>query len=278
MSALLRFARQGRRAWEVMSTFTWNAWSEAKAYPLGLLMVFIGSVAAPIVLYFVGQLVPSQASVGGDYFTFAAIGVIASTAMSGGLAAFGGQLDVLVQSGRFENLLVEPIRWRVLPFALAGWPVTLCLLTMAIQSVVVLVLGADIKVEAIPLSVILLLGGIASGHAVGVLAGSVKVLSKRSDPIIALYTLAVGLLSGAAFPVSLLPAPIRVFSYALPQTYVLSALRQVLMPGGSSIEGPSAGLAVVLLTAFLVVVYPLGLFLFGRALEYARKIGALAGY
>jgi ABC-2 type transport system permease protein len=106
----------------------------------------------------------------------------------------------------------------------------------------------------------------------------VKILAKRSDPIITLYTLAVGLLSGAAFPVSLLPTPIRIFSYCLPQTYVLSALRQVLMPGGDTISGPSAELAILLLIGFLVVVYPVGLWLFGRALEYARKIGTLAGY
>jgi ABC-2 type transport system permease protein len=278
MSAFRVLLRRGRRSWEVLSAFTWNSWTEVKAYPLGLLMTLIGVLVAPISLYFVGQLVPSQPSVGGDYFTFAAIGVLAATAMAGGLSAFGGQLDLAVQTGRLENLLVEPIRWRMLPFALAGWPVTQCVGTLVLQFAIVLAFGADINVTALPIAALLLIFGIASGHAVGVLAGSVKILSKRSDPILALYGIAVSLLSGVAFPVSLLPAPVRVLSYMLPQTYLLSALRKALMPDGGSIEGPSAPVAVLLLVVFLLIVYPLSLWLFGRALEFARKIGTLAGY
>jgi ABC-2 type transport system permease protein len=111
-----------------------------------------------------------------------------------------------------------------------------------------------------------------------VLSASVKILSKRSDPILVLYTILTGLLSGAAFPVSLLPAPLRVISYILPQTYVLAATRKVLMPDGSSIAGPSAIQATLMLAGFLIVMYPLGLWVFGRALEVARRVGTLASY
>ena len=103
-------------------------------------------------------------------------------------------------------------------------------------------------------------------------------LSKRTDPIIALYTMASGLLSGATFPIELLPTPIRVLSYMLPQTYVISALRQLLMTDPEGIQGPNGPQAVALLALFLVIVYPLAFWLFGRALEYARRIGTLAGY
>lgn len=278
MNPFTKLLGRVRRAWTIVGAFTWSSWVEARAYPIGILTSLVGIVIAPVVLYFVGQLVPSQPSVGGDYFTFAAIGTVATTAMSGGLAAFSGQLDLMLSTGRLESLLVEPIRWRVLPFALAGWPVSFCLFTLVTQFVIIIALGAVINASALPLTAVLLLGGIASGHAVGVLSGSLKILSKRSDPLITLYTLAVGLLSGAVFPVDLLPAPLQVLSYLLPQTYVLAAVRKILMPDGDAIQGPSAGLAVLLLLAFLAVVYPVSLWLFGRALEYARKIGTLAGY
>ncbi|MEX2269024.1 MAG: hypothetical protein WEA75_10090, partial [Acidimicrobiia bacterium] len=69
-----------------------------------------------------------------------------------------------------------------------------------------------------------------------------------------------------------------VLSYFFPLTYVLAATRKVLMPGGDLVTGPSALEAVILLLVFLVVVYPIALWLFGRALDYGRKLGVLGGY
>jgi hypothetical protein len=50
------------------------------------------------------------------------------------------------------------------------------------------------------------------------------------------------------------------------------------MPDGQVLPGPTAGQAILALTIFSVVMYPIALWLFGRTLEYGRKIGALSGY
>jgi ABC-2 type transport system permease protein len=139
-------------------------------------------------------------------------------------------------------------------------------------------LGADFQLTAVPLAAFVLLLGVASGHAVGILAASVKVIAKRGDPIIGLYSLATGLLAGTTFPVQLLPVPLRVLSYCLPPTYVISALRRILMPEGDSLSGPTALQAILMLLVFLAIVYPLALWLYGRSLEFGRKMGLLAGY
>jgi ABC-2 type transport system permease protein len=229
-------------------------------------------------LYFVSKLVPSQPSVGGDYFTFAVIGVLATTAADAGLSGFRATLDAAISAGRLENLLVEPIRWRMLPFGMSAWPMVRAAGILTLQFGIAVALGAHFRVTGFVPAVIIFVGAAAAGHAIGTLGASVKILSKRSDPILTLYGITIGLLAGTAFPVNLLPAPLRVVSYMLPQTYVLTALRRVLMPDGSSIAGPSALQASLLLAAFLMVVYPLGLWLFGRALEAARRVGTLAGY
>ena len=77
---------------------------------------------------------------------------------------------------------------------------------------------------------------------------------------------------------SLLPGFLRALAYCLPMTYVLTAVRKLLMEDGAGDQRSLAGLSVVALVAFLAVVYPLGLWLFGRSLEYGRKLGILAGY
>ena len=272
---MLAYAVRGAR---VAGAFIWMGYREMLAYPLGLAIGQFSAVISTIGLYFIAKLIPSTSSVGGDYYTFAMIGIICIQVMAVGLSSFTTHLDYIIQQGRFESLLVEPVNWRLLPFGLAAWPMLLNSITAALMAGTALVLGADIRVSGIPLSLVVLLLGIAAGHAVGILAASVKVIAKRGDPIIGLYSLATGLLTGSAFPVQLLPLPLRVLSYCLPPTYVISAVRRLLMPNGDQLSGPTALQAVLLLIGFLVVMYPLALWLYGRSLEFGRKMGLLAGY
>jgi len=266
------------KAVQVTGAFLWMGYMEALAYPLALALTVARSAAPPIIYYFVSRLVDSGASVGDNYYTFALIGIVTTAALAGGLVAFGFQLDTTLQQGRFETLLIEPIPWRIIPFGLAALPILMSAFTALIGMLVGLALGADIRLSGVLPALVVLTLGIASGHAVGILAASVKVLAKRSDPVLVLYELAASVFSGVLFPISVLPAPLRVISYCLPQTYVLSAMRRLLMIDTTGISGPSAWEAVLLLVGFLTVAYPFGLWLYGRALEYGRKIGVLAGY
>jgi ABC-2 type transport system permease protein len=267
-----------RRGGQVASAFIWMGYKEMLAYPLGFFITQISAVVSTLVYYFIAQLVLSGPNVGGDYYSFVVIGIVALQVMSVGLSAFTVGLDYIIQQGRFESFLVEPINWRILPFGLAAWPILVNLMTAFAMFVVAVLLGAEFRWDAIPLALVILVLGAAANHAVGVLAASVKVLAKRGDPVVGLYTLATTLLSGAIFPIALLPEVLRWISYCLPPTYVLSALRKILLPGSASLPGPSAGQAILLLLAFMAVLYPLAMFLYARALEYGRRMGLLAGY
>ena len=71
---------------------------------------------------------------------------------------------------------------------------------------------------------------------------------------------------------------IRWVAYLIPHTYVIGALRRVLMPGGEALAGMSLGTALIGLAIFNVVMYPLAIYLFGRGMEVGRKYGLLGGY
>jgi ABC-2 type transport system permease protein len=272
------FAPRAQRGMRVAGAFVWMGYTEARAYPLAFFFPLVTALTSPVVYYFVAQLVDSGPSVGDSYYTFAVIGLAANAAMAGGLTAFASTLDYAIQQGRLETLLVEPVRWRLLPFGLAGWAVVVHSLSALFQFSVGILLGAEINVTGVPVAVIVVVLGILAGHAVGIISGSVKVLSKRSDPVLGLYMTLAFLLSGVVFPVGLLPLPLRVLSYFIPHTYVLSALRHSLMTDTSGITGPAPGPAIALLIVFVAVVYPFGLWLWGRALDYGRTLGVLAGY
>lgn len=267
-----------RRGLRVLAVFIWMGYQEALAYPLALVMTAVSLLSQPIIYYFVAQLVDSGQNVGGDYYTFVFLGFVVSTMMNGALSAFSAQLDYLLGTGTFETLLVEPVSWRWLAFGMVVWPIFRTVATTLVIATIGLALGAQINVAQLPFALLIIGLGVASAHAVGVLAASVKVLSKRADPVISIYQLGMTVLSGVAFPVTLLPGFLKVLSYLLPMTYVLTAVRKLLMIDPQGLSGPSPGLAVLLLVGFLAVVYPLGLWLYSRSLEYGRKLGVLAGY
>ena len=71
---------------------------------------------------------------------------------------------------------------------------------------------------------------------------------------------------------------LQAFSWVIPHTYVIQALRRVLMPSGEVLPGPTTGQALIALLVFSAIAYPIALTIFGRTMDYGRKIGALSGY
>jgi ABC-2 type transport system permease protein len=268
-----------RRVRRITGAFMWLGVTESVAYPLMLaLNNVIGPSAVPILYHFVARLVPGGPDVGFDYYTFVIIGFVTTTALNGGLTAFSGAIDSAIQQGRFETFLVQPVSWYTLPFALAAWPIVLALLNATVMATIALALGASIELARLPLALLVLALGVAASHAIGTLAASVRLLSKKADPVVTLYNLGALVFSGALFPVSMLPGFIRPVAYLLPHTYVISGIRRTLMPHGDAVTGPSLGLSLAVLALSTIVLYTCCLYAFGRALEFGRRYGILGGY
>ncbi len=268
-----------RRISQVTGAFMWLGITESIAYPLVLILqTFLSPISVPIIYLFVSKLVDSGADVGNDYYTFVIIGFTTTTALAGGLGAFSHAVDSAIQQGRFETFLVQPISWYTLPFALAAWPIVLRVATGGAVLGIGLILGARIDASGLPAALLLLALGVACTHAIGILAASVRLLSKKADPVVTIYTLASSILSGAMFPVELLPPGVRLLAYLLPHTYVIAAIRRILMPEGDAVSGPSMGVSIVVLVAGAVVLYTVCLRIFGRSLDFGRRYGVLGGY
>lgn len=267
------------RIGRVTSAFMWLGVTETIAYPLMLITSFVlGPASAPVIYRFVSRLVESGANVGFDYFTFVVIGFFATIALNGGLTGFSGALGSAIQQGRIETFLVQPVSWYSLPFALGAWPIVLDMMNALIVVFVGMLLGARVEIDRVPAALIVLGLGIASSHAIGTLAASVRLLSKKADPVVSIYRLFVSIVSGAFFPVTLLPGFIQPIALVLPHTYVLTALRRLLMEQGDVMGGPSLGTSILVLGASTIVLYAIALFAFGRSLHFGREYGVLSGY
>ncbi|MDP8958476.1 MAG: ABC transporter permease [Actinomycetota bacterium] len=267
------------RASGIAGAFLWMGYKQEIAYPLSFVMSAISAVVPAVIFFFVAEFADKTGPrVGYDYYTFVVIGLITMNILSAGLRGFGLELQRAVNQGRFEMLLLEPIRWRFLPLGMASWMMVDRLVTSSIILALSVVLGARYNLGGVGSALLILALGFAASFAIGILSGSVMVLAKKSDPVVTLYTLAASVLSGVYFPVDTLPGPLQVLSLVIPHTYVLNALRKGLMPGGGGLPGLSVNETLLALVAFNVVIFPLVLWIFGRSLEVGRRLGVLSGY
>lgn len=271
--------KRAERGYRISNAFIRMDAREEFNYPLGFGMRSLSSLVPVVTFFFIAQFVGTQgAAVGYDYYTFVVIGLIGMGVLGAGLQSLSSSLARTINLGRLEMLLVEPIRWRVLPFVLVQWQIVVSFTTAAIVFGGSLFFGASYRWQGLPAAVLILLLGLAATLGIGILNASLKVLSKRADPVLAIYGVAASILSGTFYSVEVLPDWIRPLAWLLPHTYVLQALRRVMMPAGADLPGPSAWQASLALVGFCLVLYPLGLWIYGRAFEYGRRAGLLSGY
>jgi ABC-2 type transport system permease protein len=138
----------------------------------------------------------------------------------------------------------------------------------------VLVLGLHLRLEmlfALPavLCAILAMVGIAY-----LLAG-VVLLIREANFFVDTANFLFGMLSGTAFPVTLLPGVVQPIAFALPTTYAIDILR-VQALGSRPLFDPT--LEYLVLIGLTLVSYPLGRWVFARAEETMRRRGMLAQY
>jgi ABC-2 type transport system permease protein len=276
---ILKPIGNARRMAEVSGAFIRMGYLQTMNYPLSFISDQIVTMTPIVTYHFIAKLVsPGDDAVAGDYYTFVILGFVATRLLAGTLRGVGDELEQAVQEGRFEALLVQPVPWKALPVGLAQWPIVWRFFNVAAAIVLSVILGANYRPSGLPAALIVIVLGAGATMCVGNLAAGVKLLAKRTDPILAFYSIAVFILAGVAYPVELLPRPIQVLSYAIPEMYVITALRKLLMPGGETLPGPEPSHVIIGLVAFNLIVFPFSLWVFGRILEFGRARGLLGGY
>jgi ABC-2 type transport system permease protein len=244
---------------------------EERMFPASAVLRYLAVIFPVLLYYFQTTFLSADPQV----FVIMLVGTSVTVGLQDALTGLTSRLQFAQERGTLETYLVEPVPWALIPIAMNVWrSITGSILACAMLACG-FALGAPINLAAAPLALLVLFLGIAACNAVGTLAACFLILFKRGEPVITLYGLAAGVLGGALFPISVLPGWIRWLSYLVPHSYVISAERQLLMsnpPAG----GPSAGASIAILVAFCVVTFTVGLFLFDRSLNLARKWGILS--
>lgn len=253
--------------------------SDALAYPLAFALSVFSRLTNVFLYFFVARIVTTdEAVVAGGYFAFSVVGTLVLWVLGAGLELFGQFVQRTIDQGHLELYLVQPTSWLLLPFLWFQWLLVERILAGVATIAVAYALGVRFATDRLVLGVVVLALGVAATHAIGVIAASVRLLSKRADPVLLIYTVASTVFSGLFVPVQVLPGFLQSVSWFIPHTYVVDALRQLLLDGGEASSRVSIGTAVLALAAFSVVAYAVGLALFSKSLHYARERGILGSY
>lgn len=252
----------------------------ALSYRFGFASTLVQSLVSVVFVYFLGHLVGSRAASGGSvlrqgYFPFAVLGVALLGVVSAGLSAVSERLRNDQVTGTFEMLLSTATPPWLAVLSGAIYPL---LYSTAIGLVTVGIAaggfgmrlhtgpaGAGVAVAALLLTFVLFC-------TLGVGLASAVVLFKAGVPVVPLTTTVFTLLGGVYYPVSLLPAGVRVLSYLLPFTWSLDVIRAGLL------LGQVRGLELLWLALSTAVLGPLSLGVFAAALNRSRRSGTLGQY
>lgn len=229
-----------------------------------------------VVFRFVGELVDAGPTrVPGGYFAFFVTGIALASLLTLGIRGFAQEIREGQLAGTLEILFLSPVP----PWELALWGSLWSLCRNLAALVAYLLFGSLFGLGHLePAWGALLVVTAASVFAfapLGVLAAAYVVLWKKGDPVSFALAAASSLVAGVYFPLRLLPHWLQVAAQCFPLTHSVRAFRSAFIGGqGVAAIAPSLGI----LAAFGLVLGPLSLFLFDRAVARAKKTGSLTQY
>jgi ABC-2 type transport system permease protein len=255
--------------------------SLALSYRLSFLLQIVGIFFSSATFYFLSlvfgnTMMPQLEKYGGDYFSFALIGLALISYMNLSLSNFAQSIRDSQMMGTLEIMLLSPTHLSSILISSSLWSY----LQTTLNVVMYIAAGAFLfgfslgQINILGALLVMLLS-VASFSGIGILSAAVVLIVKKGDPVNWIISGTSSLLAGVFYPVSVLPGWLEPVSQALPMTYALDAMRLTILKGSSLMDVRGDLLALL---AFTAVLTPLGFLAFREALKRAKVEGSLVQY
>ena len=251
------------------------------SYKMNFVLNAMDSMVMLIFFYFLSKLAGSEGShyasrYGGDYLAFAVIGVAFARYFQLTLRMFSESIRTAQLSGCLEAMLSSQTDSLTIALLSSLYG----LISGAVQPLLILIaaslmMGVDLTHANVPATIVILIFSILTFVAFGVLSAATILWLKKGDPLAWILGGMGTLLSGAYFPVDVLPVWLQKISFLIPITYSLDALRLTILKGYSLEKIPGQTLTLGLMVAIL---FPLSLGVFAAMVRKGRVEGTLAQY
>lgn len=171
-----------------------------------------------------------------NYFEFMAPGIMAMVILTAVLTGLASSVSREEETGTIDGIMVAPVSRFAIIIGKS--------LTQALRGIVqgLIILGLSIILFGVKvygsfwLLLLLMFLGIFSFVGLGILVSAFATRQETATQLLFMFQLPMILLSGVFFPVQQMPKIIQYISQAIPFTYMVNALRQVLVLGASLAE------------------------------------------
>jgi ABC-2 type transport system permease protein len=251
------------------------------SYKLTFFGRYVGQLVYLLFFYFLSQVVesgsPSLLSEYSErYFGFLLIGGLFSQYLTTSMRQLPIKVRDELMLGSLEATLVTPVPTALALLGPGLWSQIEATFVLAFGLLLGAgVLGADLAATNWLSVVLVTLLSLICLTSWGILSVAFVVLFKRTDPLNWLIGTTISLFSGVYFPISVLPAWLRAFSYLFPLTYSLQMLRAAMLEGAAVTE---LGWPLFVLALLTIVFLPLSMAILRWAIDRARYSGSLAHY
>ena len=212
---------------------------------------------------------------GGDYFSFVLVGLAINLLALPAVRSFGDAVRGAQVTGTFEVMLATRANPLAIVVSAATYPLLRVLVELTLLiAIAAIVLNARIEVANIGLTVVVLALTLAAFAGIGLMSCAFTIAFKQREPLTAAFLAGSLLLSGVIYPTTVLPAWLEALSPLLPMTHALELTRGLFLEGA---DVEHMELRFLALAAFGLLL-PVGLWVLGRSIRWARRTGSLAYY
>ena len=253
------------------------AWS----YRVGFFSDFANLAAQMVLFFFVGELIdagelPTYGGAQVTYLEFVTLGIVLNVFVQVALTRTSEALRTEQMIGTLEALLTTPTATATVQLGSAVFDlVYMPIRTGVLLLFMALVVGLDLHASGVLPSLVLMLAFIPFVWGLGIATAAAILTFRRGSGMMGLGTLALGLASGAFFPLTLLPGWVASVAQYNPLAIAIEGLRETLL-GGNGWAGIAGDLAVLIPISAVTVA--IGSLLFRLALRRERRRGTLGLY
>jgi ABC-2 type transport system permease protein len=253
------------------------AWS----YRIFFLTDLVNLLAQTITFYFIARLVDSsRLPAFGDshatYMEFVAIGIGFSVFVQFGLTRVSTAIRNEQLTGTLESVLMTPTRPATVQFGSLIFDLAYVPLRTAIfLGIAAAAFGLNFYASGLAPAMFTLVIFMPFVWGLGIAAAGIILTVRRGNGGLGVVTLALGLLSGAYFPLTLLPDAVQWIAEKNPLAIALDGMRQALL-GGSGWSHVAEDVLVLLPVSAAALA--LGMWVFRLALRRERRLGTIGLY
>lgn len=264
-----------------LSAFLRRDFLTALSYRVYFVSDLLGLLSQALLFYFISEMIdsselPSYAGSDTTYLEFVVVGVAVGVFVQFALTRVAAALRQEQLQGTLESMLVTPtapgtIQLGSVVFDLAYVPVR----TVVFLAVMAGAFSLDFQRSGVVPAMLVLLAFIPFVWGLGVLGAAAILTIRRGAGVAAIAGGLLALLSGAYFPLSLLPPWLQEVAVWNPIAVALDGMRSALLGGANWAE---TGSDLLVLVPFSAVSLLIGLAAFRLALRHERAQGTLGVY